>query len=193
MKILKCAIIFVAIWASHLCFSGDYDIAKITTKNGMVYTAVDIISSDKNGLLFRHSGGIAKENFSNLSNNIRDMFLPIEDVPAVTRIEIEEPPVEAPLVDKASQSTREVYIPDLTLTLIIRKPASGYPRSFCDMHPNPGNWPSHWHRFHPAHYLTNPVCRAAVTRNFLETTGLLPRPCGVVFHPSPGPTLNTTW
>ncbi|MDF1816992.1 MAG: hypothetical protein P1V20_32630 [Verrucomicrobiales bacterium] len=182
MRILNFAILCFCLFCGSTAFSQNYDLATLTTKFGKTYEDIQIINADESGLLFRHSAGIAKENFSQLSANLRDMFEPVDDIPSVTElVGVEE--------DATPKVEPQIFIPDLTLTMVIRRnPAvCGQNAAFCRMHPNPCNWPSHWSRFHSAHYLTNPICRAAATRQFLQATGLLPRSCGGVFHHSAGP------
>ncbi|MDF1753704.1 MAG: hypothetical protein P1U89_13070 [Verrucomicrobiales bacterium] len=188
MKILSFAFTCVLVSGFFAGNSQAYDLAKMTTKTGKVYREVRIIDADKHGLLFRHAGGIAKESFPFLSNNIRDMFEPVGEIPAA-----DAPKVAEKGDAKAQAVKNQVYIPDVTLTLLIRQPVAKQPNWYCQMHPNPLNWPSHWHRFHSAHYLTNPICRAAVTRQFLQDTGLLPHADGRIYHHWPSANSIRFW
>lgn len=179
MRILKLAI-FGIILGSLQSPSHAVDLEKLTTTTGRVYYDIEIINSDKHGLLFRHSKGIAKESFPNLSNSIRDMFQPVGDVPtdkgAMTNKKL--PTDKGNISGKGSDTQHPVTV--LTIRQRFTVPvATGLQNPHClnygNLHPNPHNWPIHWHRFHPAHYLTNPICREQATRNFLHHTGLLPR------------------
>ena len=49
-------------------------LGSITTQSGKTYRDVELLTADSAGLLFRHSQGVAKVDFEDLSNNLREMF-----------------------------------------------------------------------------------------------------------------------
>jgi hypothetical protein len=179
MKKLKIAIITALLSLCSTAFTEDYDLVKLTTKEGKIYHEVQIIDADKNGLLFRHKGGISKETFPFLTPNIRDMFEPVAQVPQTIEVDLGD--------DKAHPKKEKVpataALPEVVLTIAVRRPIYAMDPSICGLHRNSKNWPIHWHRFDDAHLLTNPIYRAAATRNFLLTTGLLPHPGYIVALP----------
>jgi len=174
MNRIKFAIILNVFFLAPTAFAQDYDLEKLTTKDGKVYQEVQIIDADKEGLLFRHKRGITKEPFPFLTANIRDMFEPVGKVPQTIEVDLGEKPTNPQIA--APPTTQP--IPEVVLTFWIRRPLCTVGPSFCGMHRNPQNWPTQWHRFNDAHLLTNPIYRAAATRNLLITAGLLPTACG---------------
>jgi len=195
MKTLKCAtFLYVFVMVNSLVSAADYDIEKLTTKHGKIYQEVEFLDADQFGLLFRHRAGIAKESFALLSVPLRDMFEPVDDIPSIIRPV--KPQVENVILKKGEPKEEPAAeTPEIVITFRIRqsliygcaiKPLANHhcsakAKAFenCQFHRTPCNWPKHWHKFHYAHYLTNPRCREITTRQFLQTTGLLPRPCGV--------------
>ena len=155
---------------------------------GKVYHEVHFIDSDDHGVLFRHRDGIAKENFDLLSETVQKLVAPAE-----VKMEGEEGKEPGKEEGEAGKKLQ-----DYTLTLWHRvtyyptaKPCGGHcdgKSMGCWLHRNPHTWPSHWHKFKYAHYLTNPACRELATRDFLYTTGLRPRPCGVRVYYFPSAT-----
>jgi hypothetical protein len=173
MKILNVAICVLLLFSISPVQAEDIDWKRLTTKTGRVYRNVQLLVADDHGLLFRHSKGIAKENYWVLSDDIRKNYEPEEKAPA-----------------EKGEEKAEAVLPfsDIVLTFAIRQPIVQQPcfdpcylAYHHPWHPNPSNWPRHWHRFHHAHYLTNPHYRALATRNFLYDVGLL-RPFGPVHH-----------
>ena len=170
MKILNVAICSLLLFSIQSSRSEDYDWNRLTTTTGKVYNKIQLLDADKHGLLFRHSRGIAKENFTVLSYAIRDNFQVAEEVPE----KVDEP--------AAGGQAANVGAEDLVLTLTIRQRITT-PQPYLNpcyraayhhpYHPNPVTWPRHWQRFHNAHYLTNPHYRALATRNFLYDSGLI--------------------
>ena len=171
MKILNIAICFLLFFSINSTRAEEFDWKRLTTKTGKVYRNIQLIDADEYGLLFRHSHGIAKENFWVLSDAIRENFETDEKAAAQKgegNADAKNEPVN-------------VQIPEIVLTFAIRQPVVPQPSFnscyhaayFHPYHPNPVTWPSHWHRFHHAHYLTNPHYRALATRNFLYDTGLI--------------------
>lgn len=179
MKILKNAICGVIVSSLLSSAALAFDLQKLTTKSGKVYYQIEIIDADKHGLLFRHSKGIAKESFPFLSNSVRDMFEPVGDVPQAA-LPTDKGGSKTATSAKGEKAQAAIVTP-VVLSVSMSQPVVSqryfqtgcYQHSYANYHPSPYNWPSHWHRFHPAHYLTNPICRAQVTQNFLHATGLL--------------------
>lgn len=155
------------------------DLEEIKTLTGTRYEAIEVLGADEYGLMFRHRRGIAKVNFSELSTGLR-MLYEGGDLVGVAPAESTE--AVQPGGDVTSEpTTTEIFVPVLSFRLQIQRgwhepsprPCGGSP---CASFP----WRSHWPRYHSAHALTRPDCRALVLRDFLYTTGLQPKPCGVV-------------
>ncbi len=184
MKNIKIAI-FVLMVVGVCRETPGFELESLTTVRGKEYRDIEILDADRHGLLFRHRDGIAKESFAFLSQAIGDMFRPVEALQgeAVEPAAGEGEEATAGEIDAAWQLTwtvrQRVFFP--------AQPPCGNPRE-CRLHPHPGNWPSWWHRFRCANYLTNPLCRELALRDFLITTGLRPRPAGVKTYRFPGPT-----
>ncbi len=60
----------------------DFDMDSIKAFDGRVYENILILSGDEHGLMFRHSRGIAKIPFRQLSRNYRMLCEPVADVAA---------------------------------------------------------------------------------------------------------------
>ena len=162
----------------------SYDLEKIVTLRGRTYRDILILSSDVHGLLFRHRDGIAKLDFRELSQGIRGMYEPVEDGSQ------EEEPMEE--LSEGGGLLSDEAEPEVQIDLITRnRVRAALPLCrFAGPCANPPVYcPSYWPRYHASHALVNPRCRAAVLRDFLYTSGLLPLPPGVrvVRLPSPTP------
>lgn len=145
-----------------------FDFEKIATKDGPVYREVFIVDVDNNGMMFRHADGIAKVRFEQLPMNLRMLYEPADDGAELT-VEPEEKNVEP-----TSEKARPVFY--VTLQQPVRYvPVYQYYQPCYQQ-----AWPRHWPRYHPAHAYARPACRAAVVQDFLYTTGLQPKPPGVV-------------
>lgn len=183
MKILIVAI-FLALSFSGFAQDGDFDLEKISTVEGREYRDILIVDSDEHGLLFRHRQGIAKLPFASLPTNLRMLYevaAPVETVEEGEKVE------ETESEDSEKAKSAANFYP-LTFTVRTRT----YPKSPVDScGPGPGSgcgpflWPSHWPRFRPAHHLVNPYCRELAVRDFLYTSGLLPKPPGVFTYRLP--------
>ena len=162
-----------------LCsMTGHAEATDVETADGRHFSNCSALKADSLGIYFRHSKGIAKENFWVLSDAIRENFENAEDAPG------EKGKGNA----DAKAQPAGIQLSEIVLTFAIRQPIATQPcfdpcylAYHHPYHPNPLTWPKHWHRFHHAHYLTNPHYRALATRNFLYNTGLL-RPFGPVHH-----------
>jgi hypothetical protein len=160
------------------------DLEEIKTLTGTRYEAIEVLGADEYGLMFRHRRGIAKVNFGELSTGLR-MLYEGGDLVGMAPAASTEPGQAAE--DATSEVTiAEVFVPILTFRLQLHRgwkesfssPCAGSP---CASFP----WRSHWPRYQTAHALTRPDCRALVLRDFLYTTGLQPKPCGVVTRSLP--------
>lgn len=163
-----------------------YDLERIKTNRGRVYHDILIMGADSYGMLFRHRNGIAKVGFESLSMNLRMMYEPTGE---------EEESFQAAVASEESLSpvskeSGEVALP-IPSTLTVRTSiviphhrvfSHGKGHASCRQ---PVHWPSHWTRYHPAIALAVPACRERAIRDFLITTGLVPRPCGVVTYALP--------
>lgn len=176
MKIIECAAFGLLAVGMSVLDCEAFDFGSLTTTRGHQYHEIEILSADEDGLLFRHRDGIAKESFSRLSAGVREMYQPIADVPVPSSETTTDTGKETFQHEEPISGLEKVALEDLVLTVWVRYtfPTSPPNRETakCHLHPNPQTWPSHWHRFHPAHYLTNPVCRARAVKNFLRYNGL---------------------
>lgn len=166
MNILKFAIFLsVGIGLAH-AEEFDGDLEKIETVHGKRYEKIYIVGGDGTGLTFRHKDGIAKVDFSELPMNLRMLYEPVDAG-------------EEEKIDTAGVK-EEHFVPLLDFSLRYRPPAvhsaQVLPLGCCSGVP----WKPYWPRFHPAHQLVDPLCREAVLRDFLYTTGLVCPPCGIV-------------
>lgn len=177
MKFLKFAIFFLCIcFPFALSASNDvtFDLERISTENGKVYRDILILDSDRHGLLFRHSKGIAKIDFSRLSMNLRMLYEPVGEEPTtMPEASLEGDPIDPEILDGLPPVTLTART---SATIPIRSdyfgcwsPCEAYRRSY------PGWWP----RYQPALRLAVPRCRSLAVKDFLITTGLVPRPFGV--------------
>lgn len=180
MKFLIAAI-FLAVGATSLAQAGGFDLDAITTVEGREYQEIFIVDSDEHGLLFRHRRGIAKLPFASLPTNLRMLY----EVSA---------PLEVP-----DEATEQVGEPQMSpsgqnlIPLVFTVRTRVYPQPAVDSSGygcGPFLWPSHWPRFHPVHHLVNPYCREMALRDFLYTTGLLPKPPGILTYRLP---CNRPW
>lgn len=160
----------------------NYDLEKIVTLNGHTYRDILIMEADTKGLLFRHRDGIAKLGFSELAAGLRAMYQLTDD-----EFSSEEEPIESGglITEEAQEKTDETQIELTSRTRVVIRQQS-YSNHIC--YCPPVYWPQQWSRYHSAHELVNPACRAAVLQDFLYTTGLVPRPPGVYVHRLPSAT-----
>ncbi len=169
MKILKSAFwggMLLAASSGALLAGGDGMMAAaydhITTEHGKTYHSVSVVSADHVGLTFRHSGGIAKELFVNLH----------EDLAAEHQ---KEAPEQPEVVASNGTAAPGGLVHELTYTWVNFRqqqpqyyghyPAQYYPGS-CQ--------PYHLPSIHALHH---PVHRELHRRQFLYNTGILPDPC----------------
>ena len=169
MNFLKFGIFFTLPMAvvSVSAFEGDFE--RLTTSYGKVLEDVWVIEADDHGLTVRHQSGISKLGFWELSDNLRMLYEPIDDEVANSEgtEEIEE--------------QAEVGFATSSVGISFRIYPSARVSSCWDPC-KPLHWKPYWPKYHPAHSLVRPVCRAAVLQDFLYTAGLVPRPPGVKPH-----------
>jgi hypothetical protein len=187
--ILTVGALLVVFIHSHSASGADdenrvIDLEEIKTLTGKRYEAIEILGADAYGLMFRHREGIAKVNFSELSTGLR-MLYEGGDLVGVAKADSTEP-VQAVGVVNATQDSPGVFVPILNFRLQIQR--GGGAASGCAVGCSPCAgfpWRSYWPRYQTAHALVRPDCRALVLKDFLYTTGLQPRPCGVVTRSLP--------
>jgi hypothetical protein len=153
----------------------------LRTLDGKIFLDVTQPEPDDAGLTFRHAGGAARVLRERLSAADQKRFsLPDWTVAAAaTRV---APPR---IVSVSSQPPSLLVPPPVVLTYHFRTifPAAPAPSLGCDY--GCGStlsrlyWPTHWSR--PHYGMAYPIfpCRQAAERDFLITTGILPRPRGV--------------
>jgi len=127
-----------------------------------------LITADENGLLFRHSKGTAKVDFTDLNYNLREMFepepAPVADVSGGKGDDI--------VADEGGYESLEI----VTRTrILITWPQY---QSNCASHCNPFdprnvNWRFHWGRYHYGLSYANFHCRQAAERDLLIRSGFL--------------------
>lgn len=141
-------------------------IGQLTTANGDRFTKVEIIQVDPNGLIFRHSRGMAKIVFEDLSPALRERF----GYNPESAAEFTKPPEPKPkpVVRAGRRNVR---------TIVVLQPPR--PAPICQPISIPvcwGNFPRYPHSLAFAPY------RSPVELDFLYTTGIFPRPPGVHVH-----------
>lgn len=183
MRVLKFVILSICSFSSCWVEANDvtFDLDRITTENGRIYQNILILDSDQYGLLFRHAKGIAKINFEQLSMNLRMLYEPVEEMP-----------MESTVSDATGLPLSELSSFDKGATLLLTARTSAilplhcYSGVYSSRCPDYRRvWPRHWSRYHPGLRLGIPECRARAVDDFLITTGLVPRPPGVVTYQLP--------
>ncbi len=187
MNVIKFALIYGYLLSGFLIqgMADDdvsYDLDKIVTLHGKIYRDILIMDADAYGLFFRHRSGIAKLSFSELSAGLGAMYQLTDDEFPNGAEPLEEPLESGGLIEDESIENGLELISWTRINK--RQPGYSSGLSYCP----PVYWPGHWSRYQSAHNLVNPYCRAAVLQDFLYTTGLLPRPPGVLVHRLPSPT-----
>lgn len=169
-------------WGISSAAEESFDLESIRTLDGQVYEEILILSGDESGLMFRHRRGIAKIPFRQLSMNLRMLYEPVADVAAGTSdVAVDE----ATSNEEEESVAVELLVPAVVQTSTRVEVSMEWLRGALAQMPRRqmAPWPSHWSSFHPAHALAYPEYRELAVRDFLYTTGLAPRPCGI--HPRP--------
>lgn len=149
----------------------------LRTLDGREFLEVRIVQVDPGGLLFRHRGGAGKVLFSDLSSEWGERYGFQES--AAEALEAGRP--ELKLGENLARPAEGAVaqMPPLTFTYRVRTvlpPILVHSASGCGAaHP----WLRHWGRFHPGLAYARFPCRQAAERDFLITSGILPRPPGV--------------
>ena len=174
MKNINLAIcVFLSLFGVNQALSLDLD--KLTTKSGEVFYQIQVISSDKNGLLFRHSQGASKVDFSDLSANVRDLFEPVAEISAPPKLKSYQ------ATSKAGSGQAKVSEQDLVLTVVVRRylpqQQNHCLQQLSRRYPAVHTLPSYGRRFDRVHLLQNPYYRAQANLNFLRFNGLIPSSC----------------
>ncbi|MBL9155385.1 MAG: hypothetical protein JNK37_23105 [Verrucomicrobiales bacterium] len=147
----------------------------LRTVDGRLYLGIREAKADETGLTFRHQGGAARVSRERLSVADQKRF----GLPPM------EPPAEPAVADPPSGPTTATWPPlvlsyrvSVSLPLPFTTPANDV--TSCGATLAARSWPSYWAR--PHYGLAYPLfpCRQAAERDFLITTGLLPRPVGIV-------------
>ena len=166
-KILKFGVIF-SFAASSFAIAGGNGSSKgsgdfhpqITTLDGDHFYHAEVIKADPNGLLFRHSAGIAKVKFTNLSESLRVRYdYDAGQAAEFTNVKAKPAPVVRRIVRPAQPKAYRVV-----------KPSCQEPR--CNIYTGGAGLPYPF-------YLANYHCRKQAELDFLYTAGLLPKPPGV--------------
>ncbi|MGY8643015.1 MAG: hypothetical protein ACKVJU_18205 [Verrucomicrobiales bacterium] len=174
IKIATAAIILFAFTAvplqadDSLAAAAGIELSTLETISGNVFRDVELITADENGLLFRHSKGTAKVDFTDLNYNLREMFepepAPVADVSGGKGDDI--------VADEGGYESLEI----VTRTrILITWPQY---QSNCASHCNPFdprnvNWRFHWGRYHYGLSYANFHCRQAAERDLLIRSGFL--------------------
>jgi len=152
-----------------------YDHERLKTTDGKTYHEISVIGSDTMGLTFRHREGIAKVDFTALSEAFRMLYEGVEDLPeGVAETAKEADPVQlngiAPFGDRPT-------------TLVARNRLFvEFPYSFWQIGGGINHdrrvpaWPGWWPDHERIHRLTHPLYRELAVRDFLLSSGLLPYP-----------------
>ena len=170
-------------WAS----SGPDRGGTLVTLEGRAFHDVTIVGIDPNGILFKHANGAGKVRFEELSPEIRNHFGYDPEAAAVfegkasPRSDRQNAAVAGAVAGQGGVAPMVVTF-RTRVTLPARTPAyGGYPWSLTGCGPALANyfWPYQWGRWHPGLAYTRFPCRQAAERDFLISTGILPRPPGV--------------
>ena len=166
--------------------------APLETIDGRVFHDVTIVGIDPNGILFKHARGAGKVRFVELSPEIQAHF-GFDPVAAAAFENRGKPGRGQPAAAKAPAGGGAAASPPITVTFRSRVilpsrsssspcawgPGEAWSATGCG--PTLANffWPYQWGRWHPGLAYARFPCRQAAERDFLISTGILPRPYGV--------------
>lgn len=167
--------------------------APLHTTDGRVFHDVTIVGVDPNGLLFKHARGAGKVRFEELSPEIQAHFS--YDPAAAAAFErrgkglrggkaVPQAPAAAGLAGGSPITVTfrsRVVLPSSRSSAALCAWGPGEAWSLTGCGPTLANafWPYQWGRWHPGLAYTRFPCRQAAERDFLISTGILPRPYGV--------------
>ncbi len=152
----------------------------LRTRQGKVYFAIEVVQVDPNGLLFRHRNGTGKVLFTDLSSELQTHYG--YDPGSAETFENGRPEVRAAAdaADAPSPPTVLTFRVRTTLPRVAPSPAVLWAPVLCGHPAELGlRWPSHWSRFHHGHAYASFPWRQLAERDFLISSGLVPRPPGV--------------
>lgn len=161
--------------------NGDRPSGVLRTLDGKIFLGVYEPEPDAAGLTFRHVGGAARVLRERLSAADQKRFSLPERVATPQAGQ-----AATPRIVSVSTQTPSLLAPTpAVLTFYVRTtfPSAPARTSGCDYGCGGAlsqhYWPAHWSR--PHYGLAYPIfpCRQAAERDFLITTGILPRPRGV--------------
>lgn len=172
---------------------GDFDLAQIKTVYGKVYRDVYIVEADRYGLTFRHRDGIAKVVFSSLSANLRMLYEGTDEVGKdegdAEKKELAAADASGSMKSESTGITGPGNDSAAPLVFTVRNrvtlPSPAFWLGGGPLCAGRMGWPGNWHRNSSAHRLTNPYCRELVVRDFLYSSGLIPKPPGIFTYPVP--------
>lgn len=152
----------------------------LETLDGREFFDVRIVQVDPGGLLFRHRGGAGKVMFSDLPAEWGKRYG--HDEKSAKAIEAGRPEMKLEEGFAWASEHSAPPFPVITLTYRVRTtlpPVIAPAPSGCGASLASFPWHSHWSRFHPG--LAYPLfpCRQLAERDFLISSGILPRPPGV--------------
>lgn len=151
------------LWADEPEFEDDFNrIQSLETTNGRVFSSVEILKVDANGLIFRHSRGLAKVVFADLSPAIRERF-GYDPAAAEDFVESRKPEPKPAAEPKKPRRILIIFRPRPQIVPCSPIPV---PLLSCQQLPYP-------------HSLAQYPNRRLAELDFLYTTGILPRPPGV--------------
>lgn len=145
-------------------------LAELRTNDGKQYQTVEIIKIDPNGVIFRHSKGIAKVVFPDLNPALQERF---GYDPAAAEAFVEKGKDANRATNQQTRSKRPTQA-----VVIVAKPARSTKLGICQTNQLVGLFPQLPYPLRLAQY---PYRRLAEL-DFLYTTGLVPRPPGVRVH-----------
>lgn len=161
----------------------------LRTLDGREFFDVRVQKADPTGLFFQHRHGSAKISFTHLDPEIGKSYgYGEEEAKAFekdrphTEIETNAPAWADPI--DVSQTLPPLRLTFRTRTIFpvgstFSHGGCGYSPTGCGASLASYPWPSHWSRFHPGLAYSLFPCRQLAERDFLITSGILPRPPGV--------------
>ncbi len=178
---------FCLLGAGNTFADGPRQLRTLQTLDGREFHDVKIESVDPNGILFRHRNGAAKIRFVHLEPELREAYGYLEN--EAHAFETERPNAEVAVTDPAPAGMEADggELTPLRLTFRVRTTfpvqalvsRNGCGPTSCGASLASWPWPSHWSRFHPGLAYSLFPCRQLAERDFLITSGILPRPPGV--------------